>query len=483
MNKSVKKVESEDRSVRETSINPFSEIFPDSKADRVHRKYRKERETAEFEEHTLRSIGWQAQLSLEEAKLAKEKAAEAKIQARENAAKARAERKAKLNEGKIMGTGLWQRYAIVTEEEMERRIRERNEVVSGTRRGGRFRASDEDEEMRKLAEKRVREKLEKERKQQAQAREYRMKDKIRRLEESGKLDSEREEDADVEEEEEEEEDDDADEAFPATPEDDEAIPAFSGRSAVSVPKGVMVVAEPAVLVDDSDDDIQYTGHSPAKQVIGTVGFSRRAPSHDDSDSDEIQFLGQENRKSQPAVTTWKANVIQPRTIQPRIQPGAKQIRRPSLSHASSSSSVYRQEERRYRDGRPRRGRPPGTGHKQKLAKRKEERERREKEALAQREARRAARRAALEEPARPVAPLHSSLRRYKRLNEAHHAYGVDSVEEASPASGFDVDDERESFVSADLDVTTVEPFRNGSRSTLKRKAEQLQDVRLVYGRR
>lgn len=466
LHKPAKRVEAEDRSTRATSINPFQELFPDSKADRVHRKYRQDRETAEFEEHILRSMGWQTQVDLEEAKLAKEKAAEAKRQAKENAAKARAERKAKMNEGKIIGTGVWQRYELVTEEEIERRIRERNEVVSGTRRGGRFRAAEEDEEMHKLAVKQVRMNLEKKKRAELKATNYRRQLKGIKVEgeELGEYDHGDEGDEEDGSDGSDDEDDaDGDDfaVFPTTP-DDDIVETFTNRpstSGIAVPKGVMVVAEPAILEveDDSDDDIQYTGQSPAKK-LGSIGFTRGSPPESGSDSDEIQFLGQENRKSLPAVSSWKPSIVHSSPRGSANETGVVS-RTPKPPTASSSSAWRKKEEKRVIKDAPRRGRPPGTGHKQKLAKRKEERERKEQEALAQREARRAARRAAMREPERSEAstgPIHLSLRHLiqQDAESALPLHGLDSLDEASPASPssiVEVDDEGVSFVSADLE--------------------------------
>ncbi|WRT64106.1 uncharacterized protein IL334_001035 [Kwoniella shivajii] len=137
----------------ELPVSPANESKPMRRARRLRDQIAAE----EFFVESLREAAWSAQEAKEAAIEAKEAAIKAQREAKEEERMRRAEEKRKRDEKNIKGTGVWSRYAYLTEEEVKRREAERNQITSGTRRGGRFRASKEDEEMKKMAEEKLRE--------------------------------------------------------------------------------------------------------------------------------------------------------------------------------------------------------------------------------------------------------------------------------------------------------------------------------------
>ncbi|KAK8865902.1 hypothetical protein IAR55_001050 [Kwoniella newhampshirensis] len=125
----------------ETPLSPATETRHEARA----RNFRAQIEAETFFVESLRESAWAAQE-------AKEAAAKAAEEAKEEAKRQRLEAKRLRDEGKLKGSGVWSRYEYITEEELKRRQEEQNKVLSGTRRGGKFRDRRDDEEMKRLAE-------------------------------------------------------------------------------------------------------------------------------------------------------------------------------------------------------------------------------------------------------------------------------------------------------------------------------------------
>ncbi|ORY28990.1 hypothetical protein BCR39DRAFT_533467 [Naematelia encephala] len=102
-------------------------------------------EQEDFVVDQLREAAWAVQDTKEQAKIALE---EAKAEAK----RLREEEKKRLDETRLKGSGVWSHYEYISAEELERRFQAKTVVLSGTRRGGRFRNEQEDDEMKKLAE-------------------------------------------------------------------------------------------------------------------------------------------------------------------------------------------------------------------------------------------------------------------------------------------------------------------------------------------
>ncbi|WVQ97338.1 hypothetical protein IAU59_004449 [Kwoniella sp. CBS 9459] len=119
------------------------------------RKLREQIQAEEFYVESLREAAWSAQET-------KEAAIKAQQEAREEAKRKRIEEKKARDQGKIKGSGVWQRYSYLTDEELKKREEEKNKVLSGTRRGGSFRAAKEEAEMKRLAEERAKKQREEE---------------------------------------------------------------------------------------------------------------------------------------------------------------------------------------------------------------------------------------------------------------------------------------------------------------------------------
>ncbi|WWC66376.1 uncharacterized protein I206_100277 [Kwoniella pini CBS 10737] len=135
----------------EVPVSPTTE----TKAMARARRLRDQIAAEEFFIESLREAAWSAQEAHEAAIEAKEAAIIAAKEAKEQQRLARIEEKKKRDAMNIKGTGVWSRYAYVTEDEIKRKEAERNQVLSGTRRGGSFRARKEEEEMKKMAEERL----------------------------------------------------------------------------------------------------------------------------------------------------------------------------------------------------------------------------------------------------------------------------------------------------------------------------------------
>lgn len=145
------------------------ELIPlarETKADRAAARLRAAIEKEEFIVEQLREAAWQRQEMYEQA-LADHAAAQARKMEKAAAEKQRRlEEKQRKTANKIKGTGVWQFYEYISPEVWQKRIEDKNKVTSGTRRGGRFRDVDEEEEMRKLAEEKAKVEVERVKKEQ-----------------------------------------------------------------------------------------------------------------------------------------------------------------------------------------------------------------------------------------------------------------------------------------------------------------------------
>jgi hypothetical protein len=140
-----------------------------TKQDRAHWAFLKQwaAEDAILEQQRVQQWEWQE----EHDKLAEEMARQ-----REERKQQRLQEKLDRDKNKIRGTGLWSRYEVIADEEIERRIAEKNTVVTGTRSGRRFtvaKSDDEDEDLIARAQEALNKDRERELQAQAKAREYR----------------------------------------------------------------------------------------------------------------------------------------------------------------------------------------------------------------------------------------------------------------------------------------------------------------------
>ncbi|WWC86217.1 uncharacterized protein L201_001090 [Kwoniella dendrophila CBS 6074] len=135
--------------------NDFERI--ETKAMKRARRLRDQIAAEEFFIESLREAAWSAQEAKEAAIEAKELAHKLLLETRAKAKLQRAEEKRKRDAKNIKGSGVWSRYAYISEDEILKKEAEKNQVLSGTRRGGRFRAKEDEEEMKKLAEKNLQE--------------------------------------------------------------------------------------------------------------------------------------------------------------------------------------------------------------------------------------------------------------------------------------------------------------------------------------
>lgn len=141
-----KKIEPDPEAVRQELQELDLTLPTATREDRAHWRLLAEIEREQGWIDHLRAMEFEWQEARDQAKAAQEEARAAAKQARE-------EEKRKKNEGKIRGSGLWQRYEVVDLDEFERKKKERDTVVSGTRSGRKFTVTkpqdvDEDEVLR-----------------------------------------------------------------------------------------------------------------------------------------------------------------------------------------------------------------------------------------------------------------------------------------------------------------------------------------------
>ncbi|KAL7423815.1 histone lysine methyltransferase Set9 [Cryptotrichosporon argae] len=267
-------------------------------------------------------------------------------------AKRRAEREAQLaakmkrDATKIKGSGVWQKYEILTEEEFARREAAKHVMTTGTRRGGRFRASEEEQEMRQQAEEARRLQVERE-----AARE-----RVAKLEEKESEDGDDEaaEDSEAE----------ADEAASEVgvevgSEGNSAV----GRPSSDMADNVVASAEASKTASASRNAPDTAPHQStvAKQVETAPASNKRTPSASLPVGTPVIDLV-DHSDDTDGLALPKARAHGRRTG--GTQNDAIAI---ESSDAASTSSVSTENPQR------RRGRPPGTGKHQLAAKRNEAR--------------------------------------------------------------------------------------------------------------
>lgn len=108
-------------------------------AERRARKFRQECAMEDLRIEQLREAAWTTQDTAETQ-------AKAAIQAKIDAKAKKIEEKRLKDQNKIKGSGVWSRYEYIDEAELERRRLARMAVTTGTRRGGRFKPPESDEE-------------------------------------------------------------------------------------------------------------------------------------------------------------------------------------------------------------------------------------------------------------------------------------------------------------------------------------------------
>lgn len=173
---------------------PLPSLPPLTKDEKAQVNLRALFDMQDFIEETNRLAAWSAQRAEEQAIQDRLDAMEAAAKRREEHRLRKAEEKRKRDENTVKGSGVWSRYAYVTDEEWEAQIAAKNAVTSGTRRGGRFRRADDDEEMQKLAEEKQKKELEKQRKKDERERARERRDRQRAREAKGAEEDDEDED-------------------------------------------------------------------------------------------------------------------------------------------------------------------------------------------------------------------------------------------------------------------------------------------------
>lgn len=479
---------------------PDSSLPAPTKIERAQIKLMKEirDEDTLLENERLRGAEWE-----EEREEAMRKAAEA----RELKKLQRAEAKRKREAGTVKGTGLWSRYELVDRAEQERRIAASRTVVSGTRSGRRFAAEADDAEVLRKTQEALLEELRKEERERQKAREWRNKNKKRYN--GGNETDEEGEDANEDEDEEEEGEeivvtvgnDREEEIVVAGPSRTTAGPVSISRTVVA-PESIRrtpssVLGAPrrghtaeSPLVARDHNRTPSRSHKVSTPEAGVVVIDITST---DSEDDPVIFEPRSaarrtakvtprfrlpaetprSRASLPSRSPLQQRLPSRLSTTPKQTPTTKHVvSTPSTVTASGGSDAPR-----------RRGRPPGSGHKQKLAARKREREEEE----ARRNARAAAReRLEVESNQRPIIVDEKYGRSVlnpaskvntikfvssKAINERTSSKGLspsaNSVDEASPPSAHqDENDSHGSFSSGELEF---EPTKSSSLANGKRK--------------
>lgn len=117
-----------------------------SAAEKAAMKFRRYLAFKDLQDGQLHEEAWTTQETIQNQIQAAE---QAKIEAREK----RLEAKRLLEENKFKGSGIWNRWQYIDDAEHERREAAKNAITTGTRRGKRFKANEDEEEEKRLAEK------------------------------------------------------------------------------------------------------------------------------------------------------------------------------------------------------------------------------------------------------------------------------------------------------------------------------------------
>lgn len=316
-------------------------LIPDTREMRRARNFRLAIEREECVIEQLRVAAWEQQETRELAAIAAQ-------ERRDAAKKAREEAKRKRNEGKIRGSGLWQRYEYQPVEEIEKRIRERTTVVSGTRRGGRYRQDSDEEDLARRAQEALNADLKREKELQERNRRYRMK---------GQEDAS--DDDDAEDERDEQEAAAALEPAPAAaPAVDVKPPQARLGLSSRLPGRTPDVASPA-SIKQSPQSAPRSAVRRTPQVTETIDLTM-------SDSDEDAKAAARPKRPLPKASA----PITPSPATARTSAGSVNPS-PAPSGATTDSPASRRK----------RGRPPGTGYRQKREAKRLEREARQREVM------------------------------------------------------------------------------------------------------
>lgn len=319
-------------------IEPVYEqaLGPESREMRRARNFRLAIEREECVLEQLRVAAWEQQETRELAAIAAQ-------ERRDAAKKAREEAKRKRNEGKIRGSGLWQRYEYQPVEEIEKRIRERTTVVSGTRRGGRYRQDSDEEDLARRAQEALNADIRREKGQQERNRRYRKKDQA---------DSSDEEEA-------EHSTDGRDEAAAsASLEPAESVVAAQPRPPARLGLSSRLPGRtPEARATPSPMTIKQSPESAPKAVIC------RTAQH--VETIDLTMSDSEEDVKAAAKAPARAAPITPSPARGSVNPS------PAPSAATTDSPASRRK----------RGRPPGTGYRQKREAKRLEREARQREVM------------------------------------------------------------------------------------------------------
>jgi hypothetical protein len=117
-----------------------------SAAEKAAMKFRRYLAFKDLQDGQLHEEAWTTQETIQNQLQAAE---QAKIDAREK----RLEAKRLLEENKFKGSGIWNRWQYIDDAEHERREAAKHAITTGTRRGRRFKANEDEEEEKRLAEK------------------------------------------------------------------------------------------------------------------------------------------------------------------------------------------------------------------------------------------------------------------------------------------------------------------------------------------
>lgn len=315
-------------------------LIPESREMRRARNFRLAIEREECVLEQLRVAAWEQQETRELAAIAAQ-------ERRDAAKKAREEAKRKRNEGKIRGSGLWQRYEYQPVEEIEKRIRERTTVVSGTRRGGRYRQDSDEEDLARRAQEALNAEIRREKEQQERNRRYRKKDQGDTSDEEDGEDERDEEAASAS----------LEPAEPAAPVVEAKPPqARLGLSSRLPGRTPEVKATPSPL------GLKQSPKSGPRAAI-------RRTAHHGEPIDLTMSDSEEDAKAAVAAKAKRAPVhaapITPSPARGSVNPS------PAPSAATTDSPASRRK----------RGRPPGTGYRQKREAKRLEREARQREVM------------------------------------------------------------------------------------------------------
>lgn len=313
-------------------------LIPESREMRRARNFRLAIEREECVIEQLRVAAWEQQETRELAIIA---AAER----REAAKRAREEARRKRNEGKIRGSGLWQRYEYQPIEEIEKRIRERTTVVSGTRRGGRYRQDSDEEDLARRAQEALNAEIRKEKELQERNRRYRKKEQGESSDEEA--------------------------AAQSADERDEQEAAASLEPVQPLSTWVQSPQQPTLGLSSRQVDRPTTPRASPKTAASIKQSPKSLPRagarHTPLKTETIDLTASDGEEDVKKVAKAPANATT--ATEAKTRPPAQAS--PAPTQATNDTPVSRRK----------RGRPPGTGYRQKREAKRLEREARQREIM------------------------------------------------------------------------------------------------------